>query len=318
MVYLFDVPAYFILLRETLEITIILAVLLGLIDKFVPDNDTLRKKFKKQIWIGTAAGLGTSLLIGVIFVIIFYTLEKNLWEDSEAAWEGAFSLVASVVITIMSLSMLRVKHWKTKWEGKLQTATEQHLEKHDKGNKWALILLPFTVVCREIVESIVFIAGIGFQHPATGLPIPVITGILSGFFIGYIIYKGSHKLSLNVFFGVTTVLLLFIAAGLFSNSIYELQEATEDPNVKIVWELKCCDPETDSFWSIMKALFGWRNVATVGSTVGYFMYWFVVGLLALFLVYKERKNNRNAEFKDQPSPSINDNADEKDEQVVMA
>lgn len=86
MVYLFDVPAYFILLRETLEVTIILAVLLGLVDKMLFDNEPLRKKLKKQIWIGSAAGLSVSLLIGIIFIIVFYVVKKDLWEDSEAAW----------------------------------------------------------------------------------------------------------------------------------------------------------------------------------------------------------------------------------------
>jgi high-affinity iron transporter len=86
MVYLFDVPAYFILLRETLEATIILAVLLGFIDKLVLDDESVRKKLKRQIWYGTAAGLGVSLLIGAIFIGIFYTIKRNLWEESEAAW----------------------------------------------------------------------------------------------------------------------------------------------------------------------------------------------------------------------------------------
>jgi high-affinity iron transporter len=60
----------------------------------------------------------------------------------------------------MSLSMLRVQQWRTKWENKLRDATEQYLGKHERGNKWALILLPFTVIVREAVESIVFIAGV--------------------------------------------------------------------------------------------------------------------------------------------------------------
>jgi len=316
MVYLFDVPAYFILLRETLEVTIILAVLLGFIDKLIPDNEPLRKKLKRQIWIGTAIGLAIALLIGAIFIIVFYVVKKDLWEDSEPAWEGSFSLIASVVITAMSLSMVRVQQWRSKWENKLRDATEQYLEKHERGNKWALILLPFSVVLREGVESIVFMAGIGFDNPASGLPIPVITGIISGFLIGYIIYKGSHKLSLKLFFGFTTTLLLFIAAGLFSTSIHELQEATETYE-QVAWELECCNPSTNQFWAIMKALFGWRNKATVGTTVGYFVYWLVVGLLALFLVYKERRSTTGLEERNNQSSSSNDVINEKGQAATV-
>jgi len=306
MVYLFDVPAYFILLRETLEVTIIFAVLYGFINQLDVDN-VLKKKFKKQIWIGTAAGLAVSLLIGAIFIIVFYTIKKDLWEDSEAIWEGVFSLIASIVITAMSLSMMRVQQWRTKWENKLKDATDQYIKKHERGNKWALILLPFTVVCREAVESIVFIAGIGFDKPASGLPIPVITGILSGILFGYIIYKGSHKMSLRVFFGVTTTILLFIAAGLFSSSIHEFEEATE--NEHVIWELECCNPKTNAFWDIMKAIFGWRNEATVGTTVGYFMYWFVIALIASYMIYRERRRAALDHGLDQPSS--NDVTEEK-------
>jgi high-affinity iron transporter len=314
MVYLFDVPAFFILLRETLEITIILAVLLGFIDKLIPDDDTLRKKLKRQIWYGTAAGLGVSLLIGSIFIGVFYTIEKDLWEDSEAAWEGSFCLIASVVITIMALSMLRVKQWRAKWEHKLKDATENYLQKHEQGNKWALIFLPFTVVCREALETFVFIGGIGFTRPPTGLPIPVILGILSGFLIGFIIYKGSHKMSMVLFFNITTVFLLFVSAGLFSSAIHELQEATES-HEQVLWKLNCCDPEENHFWSIMETIFGWRNEATVGTTVGYFVYWVFVGLVAMFMLYREKR--KHDDQSNNVEKTERDERDEKDDQAAI-
>lgn len=87
MVYIFDVPAYFILLRETLEVTVILAVLLGFIDRLVPDKDSETKKtFKRQIWIGACAGLSVSIVIGSAFIAVFYTVAKNLWKENSSAW----------------------------------------------------------------------------------------------------------------------------------------------------------------------------------------------------------------------------------------
>jgi high-affinity iron transporter len=87
MTYLFDVPAFFILFRETLECAIILAVLLGFINILIPeDNQQLRKRLRKQIWIGTIAGLVLTIVLGAIFVAVFYTVASNLWEDSEEVW----------------------------------------------------------------------------------------------------------------------------------------------------------------------------------------------------------------------------------------
>lgn len=295
MTYLFDVPAYFILLRETLEVTIILAVLLGFIDRLVPEKDAaIIKNFKRQIWIGAAAGLAISIVIGSVFIGVFYTVARNLWEENEPAWEGSFALVASVVITIMALGMTRVQQWRRKWERKLEKATESYLEKHKTGNKWALILLPFTVVCREAVETFVFIGGIGFNKPASGLPIPVILGLLTGFVIGWIIYKGAHKVSISIFFTATTVFLLFVAAGMFSSSIHEFQEATGS-HEKVLWHATCCDKNASEFWSIMQAIFGWRAEATLGTTIGYFSYWACVIVAVTSIFYFGKKDDVESE-----------------------
>ncbi|CAH1760355.1 12625_t:CDS:2 [Entrophospora sp. SA101] len=281
MVYLFDVPAYFILLRETLEVTIILAVLLGFIDKLVPEKDVAMRRTLK---------------------LVFYTVAKNLWEENGAAWEGSFAFIASVVITFMALSMARVQQWRKKWERKLEEATESYLRKHQTGNRWALILLPFTVICREAVETFVFIGGIGFDRPASDLPIPAILGLLTGFIVGWILYKGSHKLSINIFFSVTSAFLLFIAAGLFSYSIHEFQEATGTEEVQL-WFASCCNEKTNEFWGIMKTIFGWRAKATVGTTAGYFSYWAFV-LVAISIIYFVGKRNDAKELDEGRDPEI--------------
>ncbi|CAH1767942.1 9130_t:CDS:2 [Entrophospora sp. SA101] len=277
MTYLFDIPAYFILLRETLEVTIILAVLLGFIDILVPEKDAaIKKTFKRQIWIGAAAGLALSIVIGSVFIAVFYTVAKNLWEENEPAW-----------------GMTRVQQWRKKWERKLEKATESYLEKHKTGNKWALILLPFTVVCREAVETFVFIGGIGFNKPASGLPIPVILGLLSGFVIGWIIYKGAHKVSINIFFTATTVFLLFVAAGMFSTSVHKFQQATGSHET-VLWHTTCCDTN-NAFWSIMQAIFGWREKATLGTTIGYFSYWACVIVAVTSIFYFGKKSDEELE-----------------------
>ncbi|CAG8614929.1 14123_t:CDS:2, partial [Funneliformis mosseae] len=276
---------------ETLEVTIVLAVLLGFIDKLIPEEKSLlKKKLIRQILIGTVAGLGVSIILGVVFIIVFYSIARNLWKDSGAAWEGTFSLIATIVLTLVALSMVQVQQWRIKWEGRLKHATEQYLKRHEQGNRWALILLPFSVICRETVESIVFIAGVGLDKPSSGFPIPIILGIMSGLSIGYLIYKGSNILPVTLFFAITTTLLLFIAAGFFSTSIHEFQESM-GANEQVLWELECCDPKTNEFWGIMKTLFGWRSKATLGTTVGYFVYWFAIGLLVMIIWYKEKRNN---------------------------
>ena len=91
MVYLFDVTAYFILLRETVECVIILSVMLSFLDKLASEADLpLIRRLKRQVWAGAAVGLAISLAVGAVFIVIFYTIAHNLWEDSEQIWGETF------------------------------------------------------------------------------------------------------------------------------------------------------------------------------------------------------------------------------------
>ncbi|CAG8529931.1 6447_t:CDS:2 [Paraglomus occultum] len=313
MVSLFDVPAFLILFRETIEYSIILAVLFSFIDKIVPeDNNELRKTLKRQIWIGTAAALSLIFIIGVIFIIIFYTVASNLWEHSEDVWEGVFSLFAAIVTFVMAFGMVKVNQWKTKWEGKLKEATEKHLDKHKNGEKWALIILAFTVVAKEGLEAFVFIAGIGFNKPASSLPIPVITGTIAGIVAGYLLYKGSSVMSMNIFFTSMTTLLFFISAGLFTTSVHAFVEVAEgaDDNGSggddeiVLWNLNCCNEETNRGWEIANALFGWRHKATLDTTLAYIAAWIAISAGLFFIYYKEKRKRIKETVTDDPEKEI--------------
>ncbi|MCO5573176.1 hypothetical protein L7F22_026942 [Adiantum nelumboides] len=160
MVELFSVPAFFILFRETLEASIILSVMLALTNKIVEKGAT-RKRMRRQVWLGVGLGVALSLVAAVVFLSLYYTVAKEAWEDSEALWEGIFGLIAVVLITLMAFSMIRVDTWRAKWEKKLTKVTVEALNKEGdlerKRNKYALFLIPFTVVLREGVEAVIFL-----------------------------------------------------------------------------------------------------------------------------------------------------------------
>ncbi len=56
--------------------------------------------------------------------------------------------------------MIRINHWKDKMEKRLKYAARIYFERHDKENYLALLLLAFTIVCREGLEAFIFIAGV--------------------------------------------------------------------------------------------------------------------------------------------------------------
>lgn len=120
---------------------------------------------------------------------------KDAWETNEYNYEGAFALVASIIISIVGAALLRVGKMQEKWRVKLAKALESPVGGHRDGRikrfaeKYAMFVLPFITVLREGIEAIVFIAGVSFSAPATSVPLPVVVGLIAGCIVGYILYK---------------------------------------------------------------------------------------------------------------------------------
>ncbi|KAL2645264.1 hypothetical protein R1flu_012851 [Riccia fluitans] len=300
MVEVFSVPAFFILFRETLEASIILSVMLYLLDKVVPDV-AMRRNLQKQVWLGVVFGVVLSLCGAAIFLSLYYTVAKEAWDNSEPLWEGILSLIAVVLITLMAFSMIRVDTWRSKWEKKLTKATVDSVEKYgtlqSTRSKYALFLIPFTVVLREGVEAVIFLGGVGLEGSGTAYPLAAITGAICGIAVGVVLYKGGNHVAFRWFLGASTVLLLLIAAGLFTGAVHEFEEYTENEN--IIWELHCCHHKDDGIWKLLNAVVGWRDEATVGTLTAYFAYWafVLVSLLALRLKWSRDAERDAAEAK---------------------
>jgi high-affinity iron transporter len=190
------------------------------------------------------------IVIGAGMIGAFYGLKKDTWSGNEDLWEGSFSLVASIIITLMGAALLRVSKLQDKWRVKLAKALEAKDNKHLKVGqrfknfleKYAMFFLPFITVLREGLEAVVFIGGVGVGSPASAFPIPVLAGLLAGSFIGYLIYKlvlpidsdsfdwlthsayrGAGASKIQFFLILSTCFLYLVAAGLFSKAVWSFE-----------------------------------------------------------------------------------------------
>jgi len=149
--------------------------------------------------MGTITGLIICIIIGAGLIGAFYGLGKDRWSGTENIWEAAFSLFASVIISIMGAALLRVSKLQDKWRVKLAKALEAKDSTKKRGTlssrfktwceKYAMFMLPFITVLREGLEAVVFIGGVSLSQPATAIPLAVITGLGAGCLIGYFIYR---------------------------------------------------------------------------------------------------------------------------------
>ncbi|KAI0287697.1 iron permease FTR1 [Russula brevipes] len=331
----FSVPIFFIIFRETLEAAIIVAALLGLVEQIVhsgdrlgeqesqsldknenshlssqalsgsenvPSKKRLIRKMRFQIFLGSVLGFLIAAAIGATFIAIWFTRASNLYKKSEEIWEGTFELIASVLIFIMGIGMLKLDRAKTKWRIKLQHAFEgQHVEGRARAGKWALFTLPFVI-------AVVFVGGVSLGQSAGSIPIAAITGIICGLLCGFVIYTFASRSALSVFLIVMTNFLLIIGAGLFSKAIGAFQrnafnhllgkdvdDAGGDGPGSFdvrgnVWHLDCCNANNYSDgngWLIFGAITGWTNSATLGTVLSYVFYWLAVILTLVILKWRE-------------------------------
>ncbi|EEB09469.1 iron permease Fip1 [Schizosaccharomyces japonicus yFS275] len=317
----FSVAVFFIVLRETLEAAIIVSVLLSFIKQTLADENgkiTDRKLFRKlflHVWLGSAVAFLICLAIGGGFIGAFYALQKDLWGSSEEIWEGVFSLIAVILISIMGVAMLRVSHLQEKWRKKLMNSLANEKAKGIKGwtKKYSMFLLPFVTVLREGLEVVVFVGGVGLSTPATAFPLAVFCGLLVGAAIGYFIYKGGNVMNLQWFLIASTCILYLIAAGLMSKAVYYFEmyqwnkltggDASEQGSGPgsydfrhAIWHVNYGNPELNDNggWMIFNAIFGWNNTGTYGNILSYIFYWVILAIVLFYLSWRERRNRKRA------------------------
>jgi high-affinity iron transporter len=316
MADVFAVQVFFIMFRECLEAVIIVSVLLSFLNQCLgqPHQDqSIYKRLRRQVWIGSITGILICLIIGGAFIGVFYGLGHDLWAQSQDLWEGIFYLIASLIITIMGLALLRINKTKAKWQIKIAKAlVERNSKKSFVFGEWArrysMFLLPFITTLREGLEGIVFVGGVSLGYPATAFPLPVVTGLLAGLLVGYLIYRGGNAMSIQLFLIASTCVLYLIAAGMFSKSVWSLQFHTFAQNVgsdvaesgdgpgsynidETVWHVNCCNPERDNGWDVFNAILGWQNSGTYGSVISYNTYWIFIMLVISCMLYEERRGH---------------------------
>ncbi|AOA62799.1 Putative high affinity iron transporter [Komagataella phaffii CBS 7435] len=330
----FSPQIFFIILRETLEAAIIISVLLAFLDRSfhtssgyqelptepatsqesdntaaeIVGGEKLYKRLRLQVWVGSFLGLLLCLFIGGIFIVVFNVAGSDLWAYTEHYWEGAFSILAAVIISVMGLAMLRLNQMKSKWHLKLNNLIlNQTLQKENQTEKYAMFFLPFITTLREGMEAVVFIGGVGLDQPLSTIPASLLLGLAIGVSVGIALYKTGHTMSLRLFLIGSTGFLYLVAAGLFSKGVwqFELQkyidrcggqdmsEVGSGPGSydigNSVWHVNCCNGEMDGGWMLFTALFGWTNSATYGSVTSYIVFW-VILVASLRMLRFEEKN----------------------------
>ena len=201
-----------IMFREVLEASLIIGILYTYLKKS-GNNSSI-----KMLWGGVFSAIFVSIIASIIFQMIAGGFEGN----ASKIFEGIIMIIASIVLTTMIIWMAQNKNIS-------EDLKNQAKESLSSGFKYGIFTLAFVAVFREGVEIILFLYAIGIKD---GISVfPSVIGSLLGLFAGYIIFVQGVKIPLKQFFNVTSVFLIFVAAGMLTYGVHELESGGVIPYI---------------------------------------------------------------------------------------
>jgi high-affinity iron transporter len=207
-----------VVLREGFEASLVVGIVLAFLDR------TGRRDGFTAVWVGVSAALALSLAVGIALFAAGAELEGR----SEMIFEGVVMLSAAALLTWMIFWMRsRARTLRREIEGRTQAAL-------DAGSAVGLALVVFIGVAREGVETSLFLfSSVEGSSPLVSL-VGALVGGVAAIGLGYLFYRGSHRLNLRTFFTATSVLLLLFAGYLLAFGLHELAEAGVIPESELL------------------------------------------------------------------------------------
>lgn len=197
---------FLITFREVLEAAIIVAIIIAYLKR------TGRERQIKDVWTGVGLSALASVVLGAAILALYGGLEEK------ELFEGVASYLAVIVLTSMIYWMAtKGRNIKAEIESKVSKAI----------NPFALIGFTFIVVFREGLETVLFLTPFATQDLA-GTLAGLLLGAGAALILTYLIYGVGMRINLRTFFYYSSILLVFVAAGLAGYGTHELIEWAEE------------------------------------------------------------------------------------------
>jgi len=209
-----------IVFREVLEASLIVGILYTYLRKTNKNEAIIR------LWQGVMVALAASLLGS----LIFQKFAGGFQGQAEKLFEGFVMILAAIMLGTMIVWMAKNSNIASELEEKAAEALD--------GNKlgYGIFALAFISVFREGIETILFLYGVMMKQGGLSVPLSFV-GAAFGIGVGYLIFVQGKRVPLKTFFNVSSVLLIFVAAGMLAYGVHELESAGVIPNYGRVWDI---------------------------------------------------------------------------------
>ena len=249
---------YLIGLREGIEAALVVSILLTYLVR------TNRHSLIRFVWYG----VGSALVVSILIAIGLETISSELSETLEPIFAGFVSFIAVGFVTWMIFWMKRsAKTISSDLRNQLDNAAVS-------GGAIAVAAMAFVAVLREGAETAIFFWAAAH---ATGNSVASVVGLVLGLgtavIVGWIFYRSTSTINLSKFFKVTSILLVFVAAGVLSYGIHEFQEVGWLPGEdNVLLDLSGVLVEGTFFATLVAGLFNLKPTTTTLQVIGYVSY----------------------------------------------
>jgi high-affinity iron transporter len=288
------IPTFVIFLREGIEASMIVAILLAYLDKIG------QRKHFRDVFLGVAAAMVLVVGGGLAAYLVIKQYEGS---TVQTIFETGTFLLAATVLTYMTFWMQ--SHSRT-MTADLQRRSEEALSGRAR---FGLGALAFQAVGREGLETMVFTLAIVFastKQAATNvhgksLLLGAAVGLALALTIAYAIFKLGRHLNLGLFFRVIGVVLMVFAAGLLADAVENMQQLGWLPFLdQTVWNTTRFMSESSSLGDVFHSLLGYADQPTVLQLI----VWVVYVVVSVTLFVRLGRRSRRAAAPGQPQSPI--------------
>ena len=240
-----------IVFREVLEATLIVGILYTFL------KQTNQEESLARLWQGVLVALAAS----IVGSFLFQQFAGGFTGQAGKLFEGVVMIVAAGVLGTVIVWMAKNKNIAEEIKGK----AEQALSSNKVG--LGIFLLAFISVFREGIETILFLYGVMMKQGGLSISLSLM-GAAMGIGAGYLIFVQGKKVPLKTFFNVSSILLIFVASGMFAYGIHELESAGVIPDYGRIWDINPPKLPDGSYplmhdkgyvGSLLKGLFGYNG-----------------------------------------------------------
>lgn len=269
----------FIVWRESVEAMLVI----GILHAWMSHNPQAAGG-KRWLWGGVALGL---VLAAVLAVGLFAAAE--LMGAHQDAFQAGMVFMAAALIVHMVLWMRA--HGRT-----LKRELESGMvARAERNNWWGVLALVAIAVAREGSEAVVFLYSMlaGAQGAELGwMALGGVIGFVLALITFWLLQLGGKLLSWRLFFRVTEIMLLLLAAALLVSGVERLMSMELlPPLVDPLWDSSALLDDMSPLGNVLAVLTGYRAHPALTSVLAYGGYW--LGML-LLLRWRSPRQNRLA------------------------